>query len=471
MRNESLATGSLLVLPPSGATPRTHSLLLLVEGAADIRALRDIEVACAPIVGRELKWHTVANQRDLATISPRPDPSRITRVEVAELRGLSVEVLRQLLAPALLLLQQGQPCFPSATRTEGSVVHGVDFLGRDSELTTLREFVMSGQHVLLAAPRRSGKTSLLRRFAQQNTSELNTVFVDVESFQSAEAFTTELVARSRGQVFTTETLKQVRVRGWKAALREAIHTLASGSRPLVLILDELVFFIDNLRRTPEDLLAVLSTLDGALSETGARLVVAGSMPLEQLSGDLNLGRLPGAFGALRRYALPPLAHDRLDLDLRRVLLGTGLVAEKGDMEWLLRHVDLSMPYPALRFVAHLASSAYERPLSIATLETELEAFLSRTGAFTELLGQLRQEAQTSLSTAQDIESILDRLSRLDSAMDAADVRGLLGGSEEAQAQRFAWLMEHFPLTLDGHRVRIASRLFQQFWRIHRGLTP
>ncbi|WP_342376844.1 ATP-binding protein [Myxococcus stipitatus] len=347
----------------------------------------------------------------------------------------------------------------------------MDFLGRDSELTALREFVMSGQHVLLAAPRRSGKTSLLRRFAELNTSELNTLFVDVESFQSAEVLTSEFVARSRGQVFTTEVLKQVRGRGWQGALSEAIRSLASGPKPLVLILDELVFLIDNLRRTPEDVLELLTVLGAAVAETGARLVVAGSMPLEQVTRDLLTGPLPGAFGALRRYALPPLAHDRLALDLRRVMLGTGLVAENGDMDWLLRNVDFSMPYPALRFIAHLASSAYERALSAATLDEELENFLSRTTAFAELLGQIRLEAQTHLSIAQGVEKVLDRLSRADASMDAQDVRAMLGDTEKSQEQRFAWLVEYFPLTLEQGRVRIASRLFQRFWRGHRGRTP
>jgi hypothetical protein len=58
------------------------------------------------------------------------------------------------------------------------------------------------------------------------------------------------------------------------------------------------------------------------------------------------------------------------------------------MEWLAENVDLAMPYPALRFLGHLASVAHARPLSPADLEQELVDDLASTTAFAELEEQL-----------------------------------------------------------------------------------
>ncbi|WP_163994492.1 AAA family ATPase [Pyxidicoccus caerfyrddinensis] len=468
LRNEALGTGSLLVRAHPDGPHHNASLLFLVEGAADIQTLRDIELACASIVGDRYRWHTVANQQDLTSVGLRIDPARVTRLEVAELRGLSLEKLRLLLTPALGQLQLGHPCFPSATRVEGGVAQGVDFLGREEEQVHLRELLTRGEHVLLVAPRRSGKTSLLRRFAEAATPELQPVFVDAQPFQSAEALTAGLMAQLTGQRFT-EVLKQVRARGWPEALRDTVRALASGPKPLVLILDELVFLLDTIRR-PADVLALLHALDSAVSGAGARLLIAGSLSLEQLARDIGIEALPGVFGALRRFPLPPLAQGRLALDLRRVLMGTGLVADPADLDWLMANVDLGMPYPALRFLAHLASSAYEGPLSTAALEQELADYLSRTEVFADLFNQLRWMAQKELAAAQAVEGVLDRLSQSPRPLHVMDVRAWLGDTETEQVRRFTWLMENFPVTLDGEQVRMASRLFQRFWRMQQEVS-
>ncbi|MCP3105275.1 AAA family ATPase [Myxococcus sp. K15C18031901] len=470
LRNEALATGSLLVLPHRDSTSRNSSLLLLVEGAGDIRTMNDIETACASLLDGGYPWSTVSNQRDLVDIRPRPDPARITRLEVAEFRGLSVETLRQVLAPALGHLQRGHPAFPNATRMDGSVVRGVDFLGREDELGTLWRLVAEEhQHVLLVAPRRSGKTSLLRHFSEQPHPGLHTLFIDAQEFRSAEALTAEFVVHASGKGFT-EALKDVQARGWRTMLHHALQTVASAPGTLVLILDELVFMLDNLRQ-PEAIRALLTELDVAVGSADARLVIAGSFSLDQFASNLKLGPLPGAFGRLHRYALPPLAHERLAIDLRRVLVGTGLVADETDMDWLLARLDLSMPHPAIRFLVHLASAAHERDLDEAALDRELQTFLGQTKVFSELLNQLRDRAQVDLASTQRAEDVLDRLSGRGTRLSVADVRARLGDGEATQASHLGWMMETFPLTIEHEQVHIASKLFQRFWRMHRGLTP
>jgi hypothetical protein len=466
LRNEALRTGSLLVFSDRNEPRCNASILFLVEGATDIAPLHEIELACRAFVDDRFHWYTLANQFEPSAVGFRLDHMRMTRLEVAEFRGLDSDTLRGLLGPAIQHLQRGQNLFPSATRMEGSVARGVDFLGRDEELATLQKFLAQGQHVLLVAPRRYGKTSLLYRLSETGGQQFNLVFLDVEKFRSPEALAAGLVAQSTGRRFT-EALRKVRAQGWQAALREAMATLAANSRPLVLILDELVFLLDNIGGA-DGIRAVLTALDAAAGEVKARFVVSGSIELEPFVRDRGLGHLPGVFGSLCRYLLPPLSQGRLEFDMRRVLLGTGLVADSADLRWLTENVDLAMPYPALRFLGHLASVAHERSLNIETLEEELDGFLATTGAFADLLNQLEQLAQEDLRVAETLEEALDRLSQAGRGLHVADVKARFEGTDDEQTRWFAWLVEHFPVTLEGEQVRLASRLFRRFWRTHQG---
>lgn len=472
LRNESLRTGTLLAFFDRENSRRNASILFLVEGAADIAPMRDLESACRELIAGDERfhWHTVANQLELTAVDARLDSARVTRFEVAEFHGLSRPALRELLAPAISQLREAERVrFPSATRTEGSVARGVDFLDREDELAALQRLVDEGRHVLLVAPRRSGKTSLLHRLAELLARRFQPVPLDVEKFRNAEALTAELLARASSQRFI-EALKQVRNQGWQAVLPKAVTALAArGPGPLVLILDELAWFLEHLEG--ERAYTLLETLGEALVKTGARLVVAGSLDVERVARDQLGIRLPGLFGGLHRFPLPPLARARLVLNLRRVLLGTGLVLQQGDMAWLAESVDLAMPYPALRFLGHLASVAHARPLSPQELERELEDDLASTDAFAELEEQLKNLAQQDSRTADGIEEALDRLARTDRPLEVSDVKALLGREPAEQATNFSWLVEHFPLNVEGESVELASRLFRRYWRTHGGASP
>jgi energy-coupling factor transporter ATP-binding protein EcfA2 len=469
LRNESLRTGNLLVCFDP-VNPRSNaSLLFLVEGAVDITPLRDIERACQELIGGDerFRWYTVANQLELMAVDARLDSSRVTRLEVAEFHGLTPEELRALLAPAVAQLGKVERVrFPSATRTEGSVAKGVDFLDRESELSLLQQLLEEGRHVLLVAPRRSGKTSLLHRLAELLPPTLYPVLMDVEKYRNPEAFTAELLARASSQRFI-EALKQVRSRGWQQVLSESLMELTRRNGPLVLILDELAWFIEQLGAQSAG--ALLEALDAAVAHVGARLVVAGSLELERVAREQLGLRLPGVFGALHRFPLPPLQKSRLMLHLRRVLLGTGLVLQERDMAWLAENVDLAMPYPALRFLGHLTSVAHARPLSSEELERELTDHLASTDAFAELEKQLEELAQRESQVAEGIEEVLGRLCRPGRELDVADVKALLGETAAKQASNFLWLVEHFPLSVEGERVELASRLFRRYWQARGGM--
>ena len=446
----------LTVFQP-GDRRRNSSLLFLVEGTADIGGLRNLTAAFDGI-GPELRWSTVANHLELGTVDPALDATRVTRFEVAEFEGLGVEPLRELFAPAVEQLQRAEPVqFPSAARAEGCVARGADFLGREEELQRLDERLRAGAHLLLVAPRRSGKTSLLCRLAEVLDGSRYEL-VDAERFRSCDAFTGELWARATGRPFTA-ALKEVRQGGWTHFLPRALEML-SAERRLVLMIDELVFFMQNVGKGAQ-VCDFLERLSEGVTRAKAVLVVAGSLELERVAKDQLGIELPGILGRLEPFALPPLAEGKLDLLLRRVLLGTGLVLEAGDAEWLRENVDLAMPYPALRFLSGLASAARERSLGTDELERELSAFLG-SSAFAETESHLNRLAEEDAVQAERVERVLDLLAA-HQVLPVSEAKAALAPRPEAQAKRLGWMAEHFPLKVKEERVELASRLFRRFW--------
>jgi hypothetical protein len=95
-------------------------------------------------------------------------------------------------------------------------------------------------------------------------------------------------------------------------------------------------------------------------------------------------------------------------------------------------------------------------------------YLASTDAFAELEEQLKQLAQQESRIAEGTEEALDRLALTGRLLDISDVKALLGTDVAEQAERFNWLVEHFPVSVHGERVELASRLFQRYWRARGG---
>jgi len=76
----------------------------------------------------------------------------------------------------------------------GKPVTGIDFIGREKELALLIEYIKMGQSVVLVAPRRFGKTSLvMEALARLKKQGFHTAFIDVFTNPSLELLSTAIV--------------------------------------------------------------------------------------------------------------------------------------------------------------------------------------------------------------------------------------------------------------------------------------
>lgn len=483
LRNETLRTGDLLAwfAPEDRSTNR--SLLFLVTGAADIEPLREIEAACRrhidslSLVGFE--WHAVPDQGQLASVDPLLNSSQIFGLEVCELAGLSQEDLDALLGPALERMASRQTeLFPSAGGAVGAPAEGIQLLGRTKELSMLLEALRSGRDLLLLAPRRSGKTSVLRRLEKSLEGQFRTLYLDLERY----AEESDVAARFR-MLATGESFRLAQRRseeGWEDLLKESLQALGhqSPSQPLLLLLDELVFFLQNLQEARDEDLSryrqkvqhFLSVFSEACNAAGARVVIAGSLDLGDFlreSLGIKLPEISRPLGSLDPFPLPPLSLDSPALEMRRVLLGTGLVPEPGDLDWLVENADLATPYAALQFLDRLTSRVRaEGRLGRERIEAVLDEFLALTDAFRDFDERLRRKSEQISGARAAVREALDLLAEADPdlvGVSEEQIRQVLERVPGKGEHLLAWFFETYPIRRQGDRLLFASRLFGRWW--------
>ena len=202
-------------------------------------------------------------------------------------------------------------------------VDGDKFFNQDAELRTLAERAQEGTHTLLTAPRRMGKTSLVRESLRRLAADggFETIFVDLEDAVDPADAISEIAVQSRaangawkrirgrfleglkdlGERVDNVTISELRVQlrarisdgnRWRKG-DEVFLALAENNRPVLLAIDELPILVNRLllgsnnRITPDGKQAAAQFL-GWLRKNGQAhrgrivIILSGSVGLEPI---------------------------------------------------------------------------------------------------------------------------------------------------------------------------------------------
>ena len=220
-------------------------------------------------------------------------------------------------------------------------VIGERFFDREKELETLKERITDGNHTLLTAQRRMGKTSLVRELLRHLNSEgkYETLFVDFEGAENAGDAIAEIAFEARSlegvwpqirsqfsnfvQGFSDRvdsvTLSasqmadvKIQLRGgvasgnWRESGDKIFASLSQSEKPIVLAIDELPILVNRLlkgqdfritteRREATDLFLSWLRLNGQAYRDSIILIVSGSVGLEPILRQAGLSAQANIF--------------------------------------------------------------------------------------------------------------------------------------------------------------------------------
>ncbi len=266
----------------------------------------------------------------------------------------------------------------------GNWVSGDRFWGREAEVHELSRLLRDGANVSIAAPRRIGKTSLMREVALRLGGEFLAIHVDLQSAQSLEDVVVELGVASRehrqlhrrvlgsllGKFGALEDLEFVAIKmhirsaasaDWRSSADRLLEEFVTNQPPVVVYIDELAILVNRLLNS--DGIAVVDQLMSWLRTATIRharkirFVIASSIGLAPI---LARARLSATLNTFTRFELPPWDRATALGALQALANTSHLVWAEGAAEAVLERLGVCIPHHVQMFWGHLQLDARRR---------------------------------------------------------------------------------------------------------------
>lgn len=383
----------------------------------------------------------------------------------------------------------------------GKPVEGANFFGRGEEVTAL-DRITEDEHVLLLAPRRVGKTSVL--FAlESRVGEAKSavgVYVSAAKAQNELQFVREVLeaiySTREGKRLKPNALrawlrrhsrrvKSVKVAGsgvdfdpqtapeWQEEADRAFAALAATGRPWLILIDELPTLVLLLARADESGARVRAFLQWfrnlrQLLHGGEnlRFVLAGSIGLDNVT---RRYRLTDTINDLRVWRLGPFTAEEADRFLAGLAAAYKLELDAELRRDICERAEWLIPYHLQLIFSELRDQCGVRsPPSTTALDRAIEAILSRKAYFSYWDERLRDAfGAPQDDLARKLLSACAREPRgaTTSALQQSIARAIPNPRDRADTA--LWLLDVLTndgyIVEDGDRMRFRSGLLRRYW--------
>jgi hypothetical protein len=385
----------------------------------------------------------------------------------------------------------------------GSSVEGPNFFGRLGELAEL-DSRLAQDHVLLLAPRRVGKSSLLKAYRDRaRTDGADIVYADVQDVRPGPDTETTFVGAVLDALYQTPAGRRVRpgwwarwraARGsrltkvdtpvggaevehlpipWQRAADQAFDPLLAAGRRWIVLLDELPNVVQALAQLDASgeraraFLAWFRALRNRSNDAGAplRFVVCGSIGLDNVARRL---RCTDTINDLNAWTIGAFSNHDADAFLVALAQAYGVTLSPEVRAAVIAAVEWPIPHHLQALAQELFSVAARAPLAPSTVETAIEALVANRTYF----NTWDERLTSSLGAPHDdhARAILIACARDPAGFPRDHLGQLLAEAGVAEAERArarTWLEE--ALTHDGYlirhgdRLRFRSALLRRYW--------
>lgn len=390
----------------------------------------------------------------------------------------------------------------------GAPVSGDNLFGRERELNHIWERLESGDHVLMTAPRRVGKTSLMMELKRQPRPGWTVVYVDVEACDDAKTCITEIVDElsripkfkkhfqwTKRRESLRNFVKGLDVRAGSAGLRlesdagrkwiryadrvmAQMREMATDDIKLLIIIDELPIAIARMAAgasNPDEAILFLSWYRKLRQNPDLQrrvsTVVGGSIGLKGLVNRLNASK---QINDIFSFPLDSWSKTTATQFLQQLGNSEGFVIQDKYIEEMLAMLGDPVPYHVQLFYSSLRRICRDDSSTISIKLVQqcfFEQLVNENG--NDVVEQLLDKMSYILEKQEicSAKMIMDGLSAIRGEMEIP----ILAGQTETRRGNVSKIVDK--LTEEGdvvrihNAVRIRSGFVREAWKRHRkGIT-
>lgn len=383
----------------------------------------------------------------------------------------------------------------------GGMLEIGEIVGRD-ELIDQVWRTLEGQSVVLTAERRIGKTSVIRKMAQQPKGDWFPVLQDLEGIRSAEEFAVSvfgkvnefLTTAKKAQHFAgalwekiggTEIggvfkLPEGKASYWKDLLIHAIDDLVSSEadKRLVFFWDEIPYMVENIRQNQGEAVA-MEVLDVLRllrqSKPTFRMVLTGSVGMHHVLRTLrDKGYKNEPLNDMRSVEVPPFSQSGAESLASQLIAGEGLHILDDEQAARCIAVEADcFPFFIHAIVRYLKENRLD--VSCASVRGAVEAQLVDANDPWQLAHFRTRIAGYYPSAIADVHMVLDSLCDVNEPTPVdAILTAIQAQSASVDRTRLLEILrllerDHYVMrTLEGH-YQFRYSLIRRWWKLDRGL--
>ncbi len=318
----------------------------------------------------------------------------------------------------------------------GQAVRGENFWGRPYLMEDIVEKIESGEHILLVAPRRVGKTSLMYHLMDTMSEEYIMVYVDTEAEHSVDDFWQKLFNELMDEAFIAtlqnkasalwNRIKSIRpteigMKGvkfgdsapidYKKAFLSLLSSIDEGKK-LVVLLDEFSQTVENIiqHESPQEAERLLQThreiRQNHKAPSKVVFIYAGSIGLESVVSNIKATK---HINDLAPIKVPPLEKEDAKAFVFDLCRRNDMELQESEVVYLLDKIEWLIPF-YIQLVGQELKRLYRRNAAIdnAMIDKAIDKVLENRVAFVHWEERLNILPGRERRYAKDILSFISK---------------------------------------------------------------